>query len=119
VARFFECCVCEVYTVARFGGDEFVVMLCELDTDKAESSTQADVIAEKIRDALAALYTLKLQPNGHSTGTVEHCCTTSIGVALFVGQESSEEDMIKHADRAMYHAKKGGRNTVRFHGLYM
>lgn len=118
-ARRLVSCVREVDTVARFGGDEFVVMLCELDFNKAESTAQAGGIAEKIRSALAAPYILHLQPSSHATGIVEHCCTTSIGVVLFAGHDSSEEELIKHADRAMYHAKEGGRNTIHFHGLHI
>jgi diguanylate cyclase (GGDEF)-like protein len=45
---------------------------------------------------------------------VEHHCTSSIGVVLFIDQEYSAEDIIKQADAAMYQAKNGGRNQVRF-----
>jgi diguanylate cyclase (GGDEF)-like protein/PAS domain S-box-containing protein len=115
VARRLVGCVREADTVARFGGDEFVVMLSELDTDKAESAVQAGVIAEKIRDTLSGAYTLTIQTGGHAIYTVEHRCTSSIGVVLFSGHETSEEELIRHADGAMYHAKEGGRNTIRFH----
>lgn len=115
VARRLACCVREVDTVARFGGDEFVVMLSELDADKAASSAQAGMIAEKICTVLAEPYRLATYPSDRAISIVEHRCTSSIGVVLFAGQETSEEDLIKHADRAMYHAKQGGRNTVRFH----
>jgi diguanylate cyclase (GGDEF)-like protein len=49
VAQRLSACVRQVDTVARFGGDEFVVMLSELDTDKTTSSAQALAVAEKIR----------------------------------------------------------------------
>ena len=49
VARRITSCVREVDTVARIGGDEFVAMLCELDTDKTQSAWQAKRIAEKVR----------------------------------------------------------------------
>lgn len=115
VARRLACCVREMDTVARFGGDEFVVMLSELDADKAESSAQAGVIAGKICAVLAEPYRLATYPSDRAISIVEHRCTSSIGVVLFAGQETSEEELIQHADRAMYHAKQGGRNTVRFH----
>ncbi|MDO8811975.1 MAG: diguanylate cyclase [Gallionella sp.] len=107
-------CVRETDTVARFGGDEFVVMLGELDVDKAESITQAGLVAEKIRAALAEPYSLKLKHEGEDETTVEHHCAASIGVVVF-NSESSPENIIKQADIAMYQAKEGGRNSVRFY----
>ncbi len=106
-------CVREADTVARFGGDEFVVMLSELDEDKAESAAQAGIVAEKIRAALAEPYLLKLKHEGETA--VEHHCTASIGVALFIDHEASPEDVLKYADIAMYRAKEGGRNSVCFY----
>ena len=108
-------CVREMDTVARFGGDEFVVLISELDVDKAESITQAGVIAEKIRLALAAPYRLIVQHAGKSGSTVEHHCSASIGVVLFRDHEASQHEIFKWADAAMYQAKKAGRNTIRFH----
>ena len=107
-------CVRETDTVARFGGDEFVVMLGELDVDKAESITQAGLVAEKIRATLAEPYVLKIQHEGKAETTIEHHCTSSIGVVLFINHEASTEDLIKWADMAMYQAKEGGRNSVSF-----
>lgn len=114
VARRIANCVREEDTVARFGGDEFVVILKELDSDKAVSVTQASGVAEKVRAALAEPYRLELlQAEGDST-VIEHSCTSSIGVVLFVNHESGEEDILKWADGAMYQAKTAGRNTIRF-----
>lgn len=113
-ARRLANCVREEDTVARFGGDEFVVLLKELDTDKAVSVTQANGVAEKVRAALAEPYRLELlQAEGGKT-VIEHSCTSSIGVVLFVNHESGEEDILKWADAAMYQAKAAGRNTIRF-----
>ena len=108
-------CVREVDTVARFGGDEFVVALSELDEDKAESTAQAGIVAEKIRATLAEPYALKIQPEGKAETTVEHHCTSSIGVMLFINHENGAEDILKWADMAMYQAKEAGRNQVRFY----
>jgi len=102
-------------TVARFGGDEFVVMLSELDTDKAASITQAGIVAEKIRAALAEPYVLTRKQNGKAEITIEHHCTSSIGVVLFINHEVSPEDILKWADMAMYQAKEAGRNLIRFY----
>jgi diguanylate cyclase (GGDEF)-like protein/PAS domain S-box-containing protein len=108
-------CVREVDTVARFGGDEFVVMLSELEADQAESMAQAAIIAEKIRTVLAEPYLLTVQPDRHAAYAVEHRCTTSIGVTLFLGHEASIDEVTKQADRAMYRAKEDGRNRIRFY----
>ncbi|MHB8455819.1 MAG: diguanylate cyclase domain-containing protein [Acidiferrobacterales bacterium] len=115
VAQRISHCVRVVDTVARFGGDEFMVMISELDTDKAKSTAQAGIIAEKIRVALSETYFLiRKQGNGSETA-VEHRCTASIGVALFIKQETSETELFERADAAMYRAKESGRNLVCFY----
>ena len=115
VAHRISSCVREVDTVARFGGDEFMVMLGELDGDKAASATQAGIVAEKIRAVLAETYVLKIQHEGKTETTIEHHCTSSIGVVLFINHENSAEDIIKFADLAMYQAKNSGRNLIHFY----
>ncbi|MBI3903340.1 MAG: diguanylate cyclase [Nitrosomonadales bacterium] len=113
VARRITSCVREVDTVARFGGDEFVVMLSDLHIDKTASLTKTSTIAEKIRSSLSEPYVLTLQKDNEEK-TVVHRCTSSIGVALFINHEASPEELIKRADRAMYQAKNGGRNAIHF-----
>ena len=108
-------CVREMDTIARFGGDEFMVMLGELDGDKAESATQAGIVAEKIRATLAEPYLLKLAHEAKTETTVEHHCTSSIGVVLFIDHAASTEEIIKWADMAMYQAKEAGGNLIRFY----
>jgi len=115
VAHRLTACVREVDTVARFGGDEFVVMLTELDMNQAESTAQAGIIAEKIRASLARPYTLTFKHDGDAAMAVEHHCAASIGVALFIGHQASAEDLLKWSDMAMYQAKEAGRNLVRFY----
>lgn len=115
VAHRILCCVREMDTVARFGGDEFVVMLSELDVDKKRSIAQAKVVAKKIRSALAHPYLLLCKRDGKIETTVEHRCTASIGVVLFVDHKACQEDILKWADMAMYQAKEDGRNKVRFY----
>jgi diguanylate cyclase (GGDEF)-like protein/PAS domain S-box-containing protein len=107
-------CVREMDTVARFGGDEFVVMLGELDTDKQLSIAEAGKVAEKIRATLAEPYLLTRKQDGHAEATVEHHCTSSIGAVLFINHEASQEEVLKWADMAMYQAKEGGKNQVKF-----
>ncbi|EKD96667.1 MAG: diguanylate cyclase with PAS/PAC sensor [uncultured bacterium] len=108
-------CVREEDTAARFGGDEFVVMLKELDADSTVSATQANGVAEKIRVALAKPYRLELLQAEDDKTAIEYFCTCSIGVVLFVNNECSEEDVLKQADIAMYRAKAAGGNTIHFH----
>jgi diguanylate cyclase (GGDEF)-like protein len=115
VAERLKNCVREMDTVARFGGDEFVVMLSELARDQAESIEQAALVAEKIRFALAAPYRLTLTHEGQADITFEHHCTASIGVTLFVDHVACQEDILKWADLAMYQAKDAGRNRVQFY----
>lgn len=112
VARRITRCLREMDTVARFGGDEFVVLLGDLNENKAESKAQAGIVAEKIRSALAEPYRLKEKPDEKSY--FEHRCTSSIGVVLFINHEDSALDILKWADMAMYQAKAGGRNRVIF-----
>ncbi len=115
VARRIGSCVREVDTVARFGGDEFVVMLSELDTDKAISKMQAGAVAEKIRQILGEVYRLPvLKEVGLEPHIVEHRCTACIGVVLFNNHGASQENLIRLADSAMYQAKSSGRNRVYF-----
>lgn len=113
VARRISGCVREVDTVARFGGDEFVVVLNEMAIDKAGAIAEAGIVAEKIRLALEQPYVLTVQ-QAEKAISIEHNCTSSIGVVAFSDNEYSAEDIIKHADLAMYQAKNQGRNRVRF-----
>jgi diguanylate cyclase (GGDEF)-like protein/PAS domain S-box-containing protein len=108
-------CVRGTDTVARVGGDEFVVMLSKLDADKVVATRLAGEVAEKIRASLAKPYRLNLNEESQGGATVEHCCSASIGVVLFLGAEASQAEVMKCADSAMYRAKDGGRNMVRFY----
>ncbi|MBU0688201.1 MAG: PAS domain S-box protein [Gammaproteobacteria bacterium] len=106
VAERIKHCVREIDTVARLGGDEFVVVLEGIGDHREEASHKAGLVAEKIRESLALPYQLK---------THEHYSSPSIGVELFHNGAETSDDLIKHADVAMYQAKHAGRNTVRFY----
>jgi diguanylate cyclase (GGDEF)-like protein len=108
-------CVREVDSVARFGGDEFVVLLCELDFSPQESHTQVIVIAEKILSTLSAPYPLAVNQRGHIPKIIQHQCTASLGVAMFSGHARSQQEILDQADLAMYRAKSEGRNAVCFY----
>ena len=115
VATRMKSCVRSIDTVSRFGGDEFVVLLSDFGLDKAESASQAKIVAEKIRVKLAEPYRFPLKTKGKPDTTIEHRCTASIGVVTYGGHEASEEDILTWADKAMYQAKDAGRNTVKFY----
>ena len=116
VGQRIKACVRVTDTVARFGGDEFVVMLSELDGNQSDSTAQAAIVAEKIRVALSEPYFLASKHAEQASSTIEHHCTSSIGVVMFIDHEASIENIFKWADMAMYQAKEGGRNRVRFSG---
>jgi diguanylate cyclase (GGDEF)-like protein/PAS domain S-box-containing protein len=115
VARRISGCVRAMDTVARFGGDEFVVILDELDVDREQAVKQAGVVAEKIRIALAVPFGLSYQKAGRAIAVLEHRCTSSIGVALFIGHQATREEVFKWADSAMYQAKQAGRDRICCH----
>ena len=110
-------CIREVDFVARMGGDEFVAILGDLDTDRAVSATQANIVADKIRAALDKPYQLTLVPEGKVETSITHHCTASIGVALFLDHEITTEEIVRRADIAMYQAKEAGGNSIRFSDL--
>ena len=106
-------CVRKVDTVARYGGDEFVVMMGDLNEDKAASTALAGSAAEKIRAALAEPYRLAVKHGAPEDALVEHRCTASIGVVVFIDREGTQDDVLRLADTAMYQAKNAGSNSIR------
>lgn len=92
-------------TLARFGGDEFVVLLENLAADSLQAANQTETVAEKILAILRQPY--ELEGNLHNS-------TPSIGITLFGVVEESMEEPLRRADLAMYEAKAAGRNTFRF-----
>lgn len=115
VARRITSCVRQMDTAARFGGDEFVVLINELDEGKSQSTVQTMNVAEKIRAILSEPYELKFLAEDKTETTIEHHCSVSIGAALFVNHEATAEDILKWADISMYQAKEAGRNLIRFY----
>lgn len=87
-------------TVARVGGDEFLVVLTDL-----KDVTDAAIAAEKIMDAMIAEMIIQ----GRSFSM-----SCSMGISIFPEHGSDSETLIKNADAAMYSAKESGRNTFQF-----
>ena len=114
VANRLKASVREMDTVARIGGDEFVVMLSELDADAELSETQAHAVAEKIRARLAEPYVLTKQDTQANPTVLTHQCTASMGGVLVEPGATDMEAKMVLADSAMYQAKAQGRNHVVF-----
>jgi diguanylate cyclase (GGDEF)-like protein/PAS domain S-box-containing protein len=93
-------CVRRSDTVSRQGGDEFVVLLPEVD-----DAQDAGISAEKMLQALSGPYCIDQH---------EIRVTASIGIVVFPDDGTEADVLLKHADVAMYHAKEQGRNNYRF-----
>lgn len=91
-------CKRESDTVSRIGGDEFTLLLPSIETE-----VDAIVVAEKILQALTVPFMLE----GHILQL-----SASIGIAIYPDHGNEDKLLLKHADMAMYHAKKNGRNNV-------
>lgn len=105
VAHRLSGCVREGDTVARAGGDEFVVVLAaELSEQTETAIEQAATVAAKILGALERPYEL----NGDT-----YAGSASLGLTVFNGHDCTLDELIQRADKAMYRAKAAGRNTIR------
>jgi len=98
-------CVRAGDTVARSSGDEFSVILEHLSGAMEEAADKARSSAQRILANLDAPYSLE----GHDCR-----CTASIGITIFGDPDLSAEDTLQQSDIAVIHAKKAGRNTMRF-----
>lgn len=97
-------------TVARIGGDEFVIILGNLSDNAEETARFTELVGNK-------LLTILRQP--YELGEIKHLSTASIGATLFKGYAISIDDVLKQADLAMYKSKKSGRDSFHFFDIAM
>jgi len=90
----------EVDTVSRVGGDEFVLVLADMQSESAVTET-----AQRVLESLAKPYLIE----GHTLNV-----TPSIGISCYPCDGSDVETLLNHADTAMYRAKQNGRGNFQF-----
>lgn len=105
VAQRLTDCVRESDTVSRYSGDEFVIILKNLDDDPLLTATQVELIGTKILASLSQTFQLF---------THSYNISPSIGVILFDSTHRNVDELLKQADIAMYQAKKNGGNSLCF-----
>ena len=93
-------CLSEADTVARMGGDEFTVVLCDV-----PNIGRVERVLKAMLDSLASAFQL---------GREQVFVSASIGVAMYPLDATVVEDLFKHADQALYVAKGAGRNRYSF-----
>lgn len=98
-------CIREDDLIARLGGDEFTVCLTDMN-----SAEDASTVAQKLLDAMSSPFILDEERLYFSF---------SIGIALFPEHGETTQELLKHADQAMYHAKFSGRNKFSFFDVSM
>jgi diguanylate cyclase (GGDEF)-like protein/PAS domain S-box-containing protein len=104
-ARRITGCVREADTVARFGGDEFVVILEDLGPIPEIAATRAKAVGEKILAAIGEAYVLEGR-ECHSS--------SSMGITIFGNNGETGNEVLQQADMSMYQAKATGRNSMLF-----
>jgi diguanylate cyclase (GGDEF)-like protein len=105
LAHTFVNAVRETDLVVRIGGDEFVIVITDINED-INLMSNVSAVAEKILASLSQTLVIEDQPMTISA---------SLGIATFPKDADNSQDLLKNADAAMYHAKDAGRNTFRFY----
>lgn len=105
VAHRLRSCVHEDDTVARQGGDEFVVVLEDLGDSPEDAAAPAEEVGQRILSLLREPYDI---------GGEMHHSSLSMGVTIFSGMREPVDELLKRADLALYQAKDAGRDTLRF-----
>jgi diguanylate cyclase (GGDEF)-like protein/PAS domain S-box-containing protein len=101
VARRLQACVRKEDTLARMGGDEFVIMLNQISDEHAAAHVAEKILHEIARPIQLGSHELRISP--------------SLGISLFPQDGHDAETLLKHADAALYQAKHAGRATYRYY----
>jgi diguanylate cyclase (GGDEF)-like protein/PAS domain S-box-containing protein len=110
VAKRIQACVREDDSVARLGGDQFVVVLNGLAETLAQASQQAQDVAEHVLAAIGQPYWLEHW---------QYHCSASAGITMFYADKHSAEELLQYTETAMYKAKSAGRNSILFYNPSM
>lgn len=100
IAKRMEAWLADDYTAARIGGDEFAILMPSVHPDKAHETAQQ---------------LLALISNPYSIDDHLLYCTTSVGISVFPSVSSTNIDVLRQADTALYRAKVAGRNKYMFY----
>ncbi|HRP27904.1 MAG TPA: EAL domain-containing protein [Burkholderiaceae bacterium] len=100
VSERIKSCLRQVDTVARLGGDEFVMVMHQADAAGAQAT------AQRVIEAMSRPF---------AQGGLSFTVTCSIGIALYPNDGETLDELLRHADKAMYSVKEGGRAGYRFH----
>ena len=92
-------------TLARLGGDEFMVLFPEVSNEREPGAQKVQLKAGQIRKTLLESYLI----DGH-----EQLITSSVGIAMFPMGDELASDVVRHADTAMYRAKRAGKDATQF-----
>jgi len=105
VSKRLSTCLRESDTLARWGGDEFVAMLEEVD-----STNDVALVARRVLEALATPYVIDAQ---------EFVITASVGISAYPDDGQDAQSLLKAADIAMYRAKEAGKNNFQYYSPQM
>lgn len=104
----------ETDTVARYGGDEFVILLSKLTGSFPDARAEVEVICNKILNTINPVFILKSHSKDEEKN-IEYHARASLGVTMFDGELDCEPTILDWADEAMYWAKSEGGSTFRFY----
>jgi len=101
MAKRLKACVRDMDTVARIGGDEFVMVLSSI-----QSPQEAALVAQRVLESIQQPWRMRQH---------QFTISTSIGISLFPSDAEDVEHLLRYADRALYQAKRAGRGQYRFY----